>query len=210
MLSDLDTGDLLLSSLSARTTFARRDDPVFLSDGYEVKLDSRLSSAALGSEADFFSIGAQTSWARPLPDLSRRFSVGARVYGASSWPFGGTDEIPITERYYLGGRTTVRGFKENSLGPRGEQGSIIGGDLAASASIELRYLIYPAVTARTFVDAGNMWLRDRGIDTVRESAGAGMLYLSPVGAIGIDVGVPLDRQDGESSFRVHLVVGGIF
>ena len=127
-------------------------------------------------------------------------------------PWGSTEEIPITQRYYLGGRTTVRGFRENSLGPKGTDGAVIGGDTMLSGKTQLQYLADDSLSTHLFFDFGNVFLRheDFALDDLRTSIGVGFQYLSPIGPIGFDIGRPLDERSGEPSVRVHFSVGSMF
>jgi outer membrane protein insertion porin family len=134
-------------------------------------------------------------------------TVGAQFAEA----FGSTDEVPISQRYYLGGRTSIRGFRENSLGPRGSNGAVIGGDSEAYSSLELRYRILDKVSLHTFVDAGNVFLQsDNSSFNLEKSVGMGVSYLSPIGPIGFDVGHPLGSPEGQSSIRFHFTIGSGF
>ena len=211
VLGPLDTGTVDLSFLSGRFTFDRRDNPLNPQAGYTINFDYQFSSEALLSDADFYSFGARVSTVTPLSAFSR-FSVAASSRAAAAWTFGETDIIPISERYYAGGRNSVRGFRENSLGPLGSMGSVLGGDTYFVNNFELRYRLTDTVSLHSFFDAGTVFLRDNSlsIDDLRTSSGAGVRYLSPIGPIGIDLGVPLDERSGEPSMRVHFSIGSNF
>jgi outer membrane translocation and assembly module TamA len=133
---------------------------------------------------------------------------------ASAWTYGPTEEIPISQRYYLGGRNTVRGYGENELGPRGTEGSVLGGDVLFCNNFELRYLVADNTSLHTFFDAGNVYLRnfDNGVDLgeLRYGTGLGVRYLSPIGPIGFDVGHPVPERSGERTIRVYFTIGTIF
>jgi outer membrane protein insertion porin family len=120
--------------------------------------------------------------------------------------------IPITQRFYLGGRTTVRGFKENSLGPLGDNGAVIGGDTLLMEKNQFQYLVTDSFSTHTFVDIGNVFLRHESFDLadLRSSTGFGFQYISPIGPIGFDVGYPLDRKPNEDVYRIHFSVGSTF
>ncbi|NDC36916.1 MAG: outer membrane protein assembly factor [Proteobacteria bacterium] len=212
ILSGYDSGSLQLSILGATAVLDRRDNPLNPSAGYYTSLDYRIASEALASDANFHSVMASGSFVEPLSIVSPslRFALNARA--GSSWAFGGSPAIPISQRYFLGGRTTVRGYKENSLGPRGEDDSVIGGDLMLLGNTELRYSLSDAVVTHIFLDSGSVFLRDQGISLgdLRYSTGAGVRYLSPIGPIGVEVGCPIDRRSGESAYRIHFTIGNNF
>ena len=209
-LSNLDAGSLGLSTLSSQITYDFRDRSINTREGIVVNLNTRLSSEAIGSDANFAGLGTEFGWVIPLFFLGDRLSLANRAQAAASWGFGGTEEVPITQRYYLGGASSVRGFRQNSLGPQGADGSVLGGDRLLFLSTELRYLIEDSVTISTFVDAGNAYLRGLEENELRVATGFGARFLSPVGPVGFDIGFPLDKKNGESSVRFHFQVGASF
>ena len=205
-----DQGFVRLSFLTAAATLERRDDPLSPNSGYAINLETRASARELGSEADFVSSNARATLLLPVSDTPWRFSFLGR--GGAAWPFSTSDQIPLSQRFFLGGRNSVRGFGENSLGPRGSAGSRIGGDVTLSDSVELHYIFDKSLYALSFVDSGNVFLRDMGVDLgdFRWSSGLGFRYVSPIGPIGFDFGVPIDRQDGEAAYRLHFNIGSGF
>lgn len=213
IITPLDEGHVRLSYLSGLVKFDRRDDPLTPHRGYTFTVEPRLSFQQIGSEANFAGILAKTTGVIPLERvLSQRFSLGLGFSAGASQPWGDTVGIPITQRFYLGGRTTVRGFKENSLGPEGSDGAVIGGDTLLCEKNQFQYLVTDSLSTHTFIDVGNVFLRHESFDLadLRSSTGFGFQYISPIGPIGFDVGYPLDRQPNESVYRIHFSVGSAF
>lgn len=212
ILSDLDSGMTLLSFATVQFTLDRRDNPLLPRRGYQLVLDAKTSSAAIGSDANFAGGGARFAFLHPFSIRGERFAVANNSRVASLWALHSSSEIPITQRFYLGGRSSVRGFRENSLGPRGDEGAILGGDMLALDNLELRYFPSEDFETHLFYDVGNVFLRARDVrvSDLRHSAGIGIRYLSPIGPIGFDIGHPLDEKQGEPSVRFHFVVGTTF
>jgi outer membrane protein insertion porin family len=212
IISDLDEGSVRLSFLSGVIKYDRRDDPLLPRSGYTATLEPKLAFQGIGSQANFGSLVAKTTAILPLAGPTSRYSLGLGLSGGLAQPWGSTEEIPITQRYYLGGRTTVRGFRENSLGPKGADGAVIGGDAMLSGKTQFQYLAADSLSTHLFFDFGNVFLRHRefSLADLRTSIGVGFQYLSPIGPIGFDVGRPLDEQSGEPSVRVHFSVGSMF
>lgn len=212
ILSGYDTGSLRLSLLGATAAYDKRDNPLNPSSGFYTALDYRLASDAIGSDANFQSVLVAGSIIEPLEFLSPALRLALNARAGSSWAFAGSSAIPISQRYFLGGRTTVRGYRENSLGPRADDGSIIGGDMLLLGNSELRYSLTDAVAMHLFLDSGSVFLRDQGVSLgdLRYSTGAGVRYLSPIGPVGIEVGCPIARQTGESAYRIHFTIGNNF
>jgi outer membrane protein insertion porin family len=123
-----------------------------------------------------------------------------------------TVEVPIQKRFFIGGRTTVRGFTEESLGPHAADGTPTGGNYMANLNTELRVPLQYGFIVALFVDAGSVWFQgipNSGFD-LRESAGLGLRYATPVGPIALDYGWKLDRREGESASEWHFTIGAVF
>jgi outer membrane protein insertion porin family len=212
IISELDDGSVRLSFLSAVLKLDKRNDPLLPTQGYTLAFEPKLSLEDIGSQANFAAAIVRSTAIIPLSPMSSRYSLGLGLSGGLAQPWGDTDEIPITQRMYLGGRTTVRGFRENSLGPRGEDGAVIGGDTMLATKTQFQYLAADSLSTHLFFDMGNVWLRhdEFALSGIRKSVGVGFQYLSPIGPIGFDVGRPLDEQSGEPSVRVHFSVGSMF
>lgn len=208
VLSDLDEGSVRLSYLQFSATRDNRDDPLLPRSGWFAGLEGKFASEAIASDANFVSAVGRVSMIRSLKNRFDRFSIAEGIKVGFSSSFGGSPDTPISQRYYIGGRSTVRGFKENSLGPRGGEGHVIGGDTMAVNNLELRYSFDNNVALHAFYDMGLLAL-DRAIsfNDVRESTGLGLYYLSPIGPIGFDLGFPIDKKAEEARMRLHFSIG---
>jgi outer membrane protein insertion porin family len=211
VISDLDNGRNLLSIVSGAITFDKRNDALLPTDGYFLGADTSISDSIIGSDANYAGLGVRGSAYIPLNKegtvlLANNLRFGALV------PYGDTSEIPISQRFFLGGHNTVRGFRENSIGPKGSEGSPIGGDVMGYGNFELQYNLTDYLQLASFFDAGTTFLQSDGFSTsdIRESAGGGTRVLTPLGAISLYAGFPLDEQRGDPSVRFHFNIGAQF
>jgi outer membrane protein insertion porin family len=126
--------------------------------------------------------------------------------------FDKTTELPLVERFFLGGRTTVRGYEQDTLGPKGVNGSPTGGNAFVLTNLELRADVAKGFGIVTFLDGGNVWGRtgDIKFSEIKYTVGAGIRYNTPVGPLRIDYGHKLDKEKGESSGEVHFSIGHAF
>ncbi len=204
-----DEGFLRTFAVGPFALWDRRDDPFSPRRGTFDSLRLRYSAAALGSDVDFFKLVVHHSHYVPLSD-SVVFVYALR--GGWARPLDGRFTVPIRERFFLGGRTTVRGFDENSIGPRGELGTPRGGDLVGNANAELRFPLWLGFQGAAFADGGGVYLQKQSISLrgFRRSAGLGLRYETPVGPVSLEYGVKLDRRRGEPVGAVHFTIGSIF
>jgi outer membrane translocation and assembly module TamA len=124
-------------------------------------------------------------------------------------PFGGTDSLPIQDRFFAGGATSVRGFPENKLGPLDAAGDPVGGNALVVVSAEWRFPIWRWLGGAVFIDAGAVTpeVSDLEWSAFKSGAGAGLRVATPVGPIRLDVGYALQPIPSESRAQVYLTVG---
>ncbi|NNF84726.1 MAG: outer membrane protein assembly factor, partial [Deltaproteobacteria bacterium] len=156
-----------------------------------------------------YKLVGQSSWYHPV-FRRNTFVVSGRA--GIVRPLGDTKEVPIQKRFFLGGRTTVRGFDEDTLGPRAPDGSLTGGDFMVNGNAELRVPLKYEFLVAFFLDAGSVWFEDDPENDfdLRESAGLGLRYITPIGPVALDYGWKLDRREGESSSEWHFTIGAVF
>ncbi len=129
--------------------------------------------------------------------------------GGNIFPFGDS-YIPLYKRFYLGGTTTVRGFREDEIlpadddrwpassrNPLDQEGAnaltprqSLGGNFFLDVRNELRIAVAGDVEVSAFVDVGQLLEDVRQFDAIGFAAGAGvgLRYNTPVGPFVVDLG----------------------
>ncbi len=208
ILSRDDTGTLAISSLRPGLIYDSRDNPFNPHRGVFAGASFKIASRYLLGETDFLKLNLHWSI---YHELSRRFIAALSFRGGIAQGFRNTRELPLIERYFLGGRDSVRGFSQDNLGPKGEDGSPTGGNAFIVSNLELRIDIGKGFGIVTFVDAGNVWQKISDVKlSLRYTAGIGLRYNTPVGPIRLDYGHKLNRRSGESSGEFHFSIGHAF
>jgi outer membrane protein insertion porin family len=167
-----------------------------------------LDLAGFGGDSRFVKTIASTSYFYPIwfgHVLSARAEAG---YG-----FGWSDEeLPVFERFYLGGPNSIRSFKARRVSPKDDAGVRIGGTSEVLGNVE--YIIPLPFNFRVagFFDIGNVYGFTTKFDIAdtREAVGAGIRWQSPFGPIRVDYGVNLDRRKGEDFGAIQFSVGSPF
>lgn len=129
--------------------------------------------------------------------------------------------LPFFENFYAGGTNSVRGFEDNTLGPRSEptayyyQGQPLGGSVKTVGSIEAYFpTLFDSPSARVsaFIDVGNVFssTNEAKAKELRASAGVALLWRAPVGPISISYAFPLKKEDGDEIERLQFNFGGQF
>jgi outer membrane protein insertion porin family len=142
-------------------------------------------------------------------------AFGARVGIIHSLTNSGSDEataIPIDERFFNGGATTVRSFGERDLGPHDNHGHPVGGEFYTVFNAEYTFPIFGELQGAVFTDAGNLLptSEDIGLNDMRYAVGAGLRYKLPVGPIRLDYGVNPDPHEFEDLGAFHFSFGFAF
>jgi outer membrane protein insertion porin family len=207
-----DSGRVLISSLSPAIILDKRNDPFNPTQGSLHGVNIKEAMSVLNSKTEFTKATVQSTWYLPAADylviaLSGRAGMG--------WPHRDTRDVPLHERFYLGGGTTVRGFTQDSVGPYkiGTSGDRVptGGSGMVQFNAEARLSSSGGSGFVVFTDAGNVWV-DQAIrlNDLRASYGAGFRYHTPVGPLRIDYGQKINRQPGESPGELHFNIGQAF
>ncbi|MDA2938947.1 outer membrane protein assembly factor BamA, partial [Acidobacteria bacterium AH-259-A15] len=227
---------LRLSSFSISYLNESRDDPTNPRVGFFLAGDARLSTRAIGSDEDFFRILTQGQYYHKLfPDLVLASSLRLGVIA----PFGKTaservdNPVPISERFFSGGSTTLRGLPQDLAGPllrdpeteevilvndRGERDPNgrpvpLGGNGLVIANVELRFPIVAFLSGALFYDVGNVFRSLTDLSSGFSNAvGLGVQVNTPVGPIRFDAGYNPNPPNviGFKRWNFHFTLGQAF
>jgi len=167
--------------------------------GLRFDVSLRGASKNLVSDTDFLQLQGGVKAITPLGKSNR---VIARGRLGTTW----TDEfhqLPSSIRFFAGGAQSVRGYAYQSLGPRDDNGQVIGGQHLMVGSIELEHSLNSKWGAALFYDGGNAI--DKFTDKLERGAGFGLRWKSPVGAVRVDLASAVSR-DGHP-WRIHFNIG---
>lgn len=125
-------------------------------------------------------------------------------------------DVPVWERFYLGGMGSVRGYEWRDISPRDpETDDEIGGNKMLQFNVEFLFPIIKKAGFQgvLFYDTGNAY--DNGEDlelgVLRMSAGFGVRWYSPMGPIRMEYGYILDNQQGQQGEgRWEFTMGSAF
>jgi outer membrane protein insertion porin family len=203
----------------------RGDNPLEPSGGWSTSFQVQYAFP-LRTDAEFLKLFVQQS---------QYFPLGRSGVLAASLRFGGIepfttlsgqdpyvpDELPssnvfIDERFFAGGDSTLRAYRQDELGirgetlfqPRGSTGFVpAGGNGLALANLEYRFPVFGDLGGAVFFDSGNVWADWRSIHIrdFKSGIGLGARYRTPVGPLRFDIGWKLDRDLGEDAAPVFFL-----
>ncbi len=189
--------------LYAEATLSRKsgDNPIFVRRGWSLTFTARSTLGSLASDTRFSQVIADGKWIRAFNDAQDRLII--RGTAGATW-VGDFSALPPQLRFFAGGDRSVRGYAYESIGPRNSYDRVIGGENLLVGSTEVEHYFTRNWGMAAFVDAGNAFT---GTDyRPRVGAGLGVRWLSPVGMIRVDLGVPV-HDSQEHGVQLHLVIG---
>jgi outer membrane protein insertion porin family len=225
-----EKGTSLTSSVTPGITYDSRDH--FFAPTEGTKSAFSVKMAGLGGDSRFIKSDLSGRWHYPLlkdPNWGGNYvlALGGQLgYGIGlATRSDGKKDLPLFERYFLGGIDSVRGFSERSLGPREPScvtdtsttpstvtchgSDVIGGSTAAVMNTELLFPIMEQYGVRgvAFFDMGNAFANGINFGDLRRSVGAGVRWMSPFGPLRVELGFPLNKKPGDDTSVLGFSIG---
>jgi len=221
-----------LSSVSGSFIRDTRDNPLDAHKGIFESFEVDLNPAFLGSNASFGRFLGQTAYYRSLTSDSSVVWANSLRLGLE-YGFGGS-HIPISQTFFSGGGSTLRGFSLNGAGPQrtvsvcpvdnlscGETIAVpVGGKMLVIANTELRFplgvsmpLLGGPLGGAAFYDGGNVYSNisfGNVFSDFTHTVGFGVRYKTPVGPIRVDIGHLLNPPPGVKSLQFFVTLGQAF
>ncbi|MBI5194370.1 MAG: outer membrane protein assembly factor BamA [Nitrospirae bacterium] len=216
ILTSEDTGKTEVATINPSLMIDRRDDPFNPKRGQFYSIAFREAAQLIGSTPQFVKINLQSSF---FYSPFSRVVLALSARGGAAWNFGESTEVPIFERYFAGGRSTVRGYDQEKLGIPGktiiydgQSWNPTGGNMMVVLNGEIRFPLFKGLGMVTFVDGGNVWRKIEEFDAaeIKKTAGLGIRYDTPVGPLRLDMGCKLDKEAGEDKCVLHFTLGHAF
>jgi len=201
-------GKKTTSALGVSLTTDSRDDYYSPSRGARHSFTIENAGGFLGGDNYFVRVKGETSWFFPMPldtVLNLRGKVGMMK------PYGGR-QIPIYEKFFVGGLYTIRGFEYGIAGPRDQNNEALGSEKMAVFNSELIFPLSREMGLRgaVFWDIGKGFDNFSELTPLKTGVGVGIRWHSPFGPIHIDIGFNPLRKEGEKSRVLEFTAGSVF
>ncbi|MEP0520280.1 MAG: autotransporter assembly complex family protein [Hyphomicrobiales bacterium] len=200
---------LFTTGIIVDATFDGRDNRLEPSQGFYGQLEARpfyeweFESAGLHLQAEGRVYVALQEKKRTV--LAARMKFGS-LAGVS------VNEAPSNLLFYAGGGGSVRGYGYKNIGVEQTNGTVAGGRSLFEGSIEIRQRLTGSFGAVAFADVGLV-----GADSILDfsedakiGVGVGLRYYTGLGAIRLDVAVPLDQGKDDPDFGIYVGIGQAF
>ena len=199
------------STTGFRTSFSRDTRDVFMDprSGWRTTVGFDFGTPYLGGSNNFYKYYIDVIKYTPLP-FDTRFSFRAR-YGAAV----GIENspIPLTERFYVGGINTMRGFVFGRAGPVTDSNSLLGASQQLIFNNDFIFTISAdaKLNGVIFFDYGKGFDDDEPLSSkLRKTAGLEGRWISPFGPLRAAYGINLDPNPAERKGVFEFTIGSLF
>ena len=180
-----------------------RDNPFLPTRGTYMSFGTRLFAKPLSSEFTFIKGRFTVSAVKRLTGGS---SLASGVRIGLAFPYGSDGAVPISEAFFAGGDSTIRGFARDTVGPAS------GGEALLIVNEEFRFPIWRQLKGVIFYDAGNVYAQASDFDPsdLRHVLGVGLRLETAIGPVRLEYGRKLDREPEESTGEFFVSIGSAF
>ena len=190
-------GERVVSSLKFEVVNDTRNSYMMPTKGGQRSISFEYAGGILQGDTDFTREEISISQYIPVYGLHVVKLLGQ--YGTME-EFGDSDNVPIFERFFLGGRNTVHGYEYRYVGPKDETGEPLGGKSMALFSVEYTFPLYENILrGAVFYDTGSVTPEsyDFDADAFKAGWGVGLRILIPKLNIpvNLDYSWPLDPDE---------------
>ena len=208
--------------LTGSWSFDTRDRSIFADKGTYIVLSG--DAVLPFTDMTFYKATYKHQWYIPIVDKWTLFLDGQVSYGDG---YGNMPTLPFFENFYGGGGQSLRGFRDNSLGPKSSSERSLGGNRRVTGSAEL---ILPnpfsaesrSVRFSAFFDVGNVYgyvldesnslltAEKTDITKLRASYGVGAIWIAPIGALRLSWAKPVRSFSGDKLQSIQFSIGAPF
>jgi len=188
-------------------------------DGHHERISYTHVGDVLGGDTNYHSVHLSQDLFFPLytnRDTRYHHVIAFKSRYGMMKPLGDSDDIPIFERFFLGGPNDVKGFRFRGLGPH-QRSDPTGGTAELWGTLEYSFPIFQRLLRGVaFVDYGNLdFLADFHMDRMRYSVGGGVRINFPFFGgqplpIGLYLGKPIQAEDGDEERLFLFTIGNAF
>jgi len=209
-----EQGTSSTSSINLGLVRDTRDNPSNPTRGYRVSLNNEWAGGPLGADNDFYKIILDARYHFPIFE-DQEIIGSIRGRGGFVETYGDTDQVPLQERFFLGGPTNFRGSGFRKLSPRDPvTGERVGGNQFYLFTTEVGFPIFKEfidLRGAVFFDAAQTMGQDEAINFDPEYAfGFGLGLVTPFGPVRVDLGYNPDPRADNDNFVIHFNLGRVF
>jgi len=190
-----EQGDRSDSSITLGMSYDTRDSVLLTRRGMHADFSAEFAGGPLLGQTNIYKFQADAQKYFLLP-----YDLILTVAGATGVAdyYGNSTEVPLFDRFFIGGSRSVRGFRNRDIGPVDINNEPLGGDTMAYQNFELTFPIMDRVRGAVFNDIGFLDARSfhytDAWPELNMAAGVGLRLNLPIGPLRLDYGLPYKDQ----------------
>lgn len=207
-----EEGETLISEVGLRFDYDQRSGGMMANRGFRTIFDFGVAGGPLGGDTDFYR--AEIRHAHYFPGFAEGHIIEILGRVGVIENYGRSDDVPLFNRWFLGGAFNMRGFDYRDVGPKDITGEPLGGETYWFSSFEYSIPVIDRVRFAAFYDIGMVYqdaysfdsrVYDRNgnlvIDTGKynDNFGFGVRLNLPIGPLVFDYGIPINSDDRNGS-----------
>ncbi len=193
-----EAGRKLVSKVGSSLIYDTTDSYLLPTKGFRSEIRAELAGGPFGGDADFYKIELKHAqyikgfWEGHLLELGGRTGV-AEAYN-------GDIDVPLFDRFFLGGLDSLRGYRYRDIGPQDRFGEPLGGDTYWFGTAEYSVPVVERVRLAAFYDIGMVYKDPYYWDfsEYADNWGLGVRLLLPIGPLRLDYGIPIHNSVGKA------------
>jgi outer membrane protein insertion porin family len=183
------------SSITLGMSYDTRDSVLLSRRGMHADFSAEFAGGPLLGQTNIYKFQADAQKYILLP-----YDMILTIAGATGVAdyYGSSSEVPLFDRYFIGGSRSVRGFANRDIGPVDNNNEPLGGDTMAYSNLELTFPIMDRVRGAVWNDVGFLDARPfhytAAWEELNMAAGVGLRLNLPIGPLRLDYGLPYKDQ----------------
>ncbi len=220
IMNDPDLAKDRTSSVRAQIVYDTRDYIYDPSKGARYSYGINVAGGPLGGNVNYVRNSVRGTWFFPT---FWKFVLSVNINTGWIESYGSSSDVPLYEKYYVGGADTIRGYKY-----RTEVGPYNGGKVMAVANVEYKFPIVQEnkrtiLQGAFFYDIGGTWKDINHINFafgtdndetnsyyLKSGFGFGIRFATPVFPLRLDWGYGLNHKRGEDLQQFYFTIGNVF
>ncbi|HEY6168237.1 MAG TPA: outer membrane protein assembly factor BamA [Verrucomicrobiae bacterium] len=204
-----EAGTKIVSKVGASLAYDTRNSALLPNRGQRTEILGEVAGGPLGGDVNFYKLELRSAWYFKGFAPGHVLEVVGRVGVTEA--FDDTADVPLFDRYYLGGLYSLRGFEYRKVGPKDVFGEALGGDTYYFGSVEYSMPIIDRLRFALFYDIGMVFKSPYSFSEgtfntgkYNDNFGFGIRLNLPIGPLRLDYGIPItsDPQNkGSGKFQ---------
>lgn len=204
--------DGVLSAVGASLVYDSTNHPLFPTRGIRSRLE--FECVGIGGDYNFLSASYLNSAYITFPmDPKGVWRIRADTRFIQPYAHTSASDVPLDERFFLGGNFTIRGYKPYQPGPKFPgQDDPRGGVSLQYLSLEYSRTLFPRADLFLFVDSGHLSFEEWHFGRFDTAVGLGFRLGIIPGAppVTLGYGFPINPRHKEDLKRFFFAMGGQF